>query len=76
MLGCDGIVMKICGKSTKRRKFSRNFGWIICKIWAVKFYRDLDQIFEEIFGKICKISVKFSKMNVAKILIKYLRDFR
>ncbi len=26
MLKCDEIVMEICGKSTKRRKFSENFG--------------------------------------------------
>ncbi len=35
MLRCDEILKEICGNSTKKRKFSKNFRQTITKIWAV-----------------------------------------
>ncbi len=35
MLRYDEILKEIRGNSTKKRKFSKTFGWTTTKIWAI-----------------------------------------
>ncbi len=55
MSRCDEILMEICGNSTKKKKFSGNFGWIITKFgqFSSKILSRSWLNFWENFRKIC-----------------------